>query len=236
LYPDIIGLQEFLVRYRGEELRIRNLPHVADEFDSLGFQSVGSEVHDVSTTLQPILSRSSKLVQKEQRRLVVQEAGYPEMGVMRMKFNWKGRDAVYYNLHLRTFGEKKPWLETTMSPMSLEYWLFYIRQYRDAFLYRAWQADKIRGLVEQETLPLIVAGDFNSTPHNWEFHRLATGLQDVFEVVGNKREVSYHARFPLARIDHMLVSNHWNVYRAEIPALEYSDHRPLLVLLGLKAE
>lgn len=236
LYPDVIGLQEFMVRFRGEQLRIRNLPYVANKIDSLGFQSVANVSHDVSTTFQPILSRSEKLDQVEQVRMQVQEPGYNEMGVMRMKFRWQNREAVYYNLHLRTFGEKKPWLDSSMSPLGLEFWLFYLKQYRDAFRHRAWQADQIHKLVQAETLPVIVGGDFNSTPHNWAFHRIATGMKDAFAEAGNKREASYHTNFPLVRIDQFLVSPHWTVYRAEIPRLQYSDHRPLLVVLGLSDE
>ena len=232
LHPDIIGLQEFMVRFRGESLRIRNMPYIANKIDSLGYQSVATDVHDVRNTFQPILTRIRAVEQVEQERVILAEEGYPEMGVMRMRFRWRDREAVLYNVHLRTFGEKKPWLEENMSPLSFRFWLFYLRQYREAFLYRAWQADQIRAMMEQERSPLIVSGDFNSTPHNWAFYHLSQGMKDVFKEAGSVRITSYHTKFSLARIDHMLVSPHWEVYRAEIPHLEYSDHRPLLVQLG----
>ena len=233
LHPDVVGLQEFMVRYRGAPLRIKNMPYVANKLDSLGFQSVASDVHDVSTTFQPIASRASKIEQLQQRRLSIVEEGFPEMKLMRMHFRWNGREAVLYNLHLRTFGERKPWDEQNLSPLSFRFWIFYLRQYRDAFRYRAWQAEQIRNAMEQETLPLIVSGDFNSTPHNWVFHHLAQGMQDVFRQTGSTLKTSYHTRLPLARIDHMLVSRHWKIFSADIPPMEHSDHRPLLVQLGL---
>ena len=236
LHPDIMGLQEFMVRFRGDALRIRNMPYIANKIDSLGYQSVATDVHDVRNTFQPILTRVSAVEQIEQRRVILAEEGYPEMGLMRMRFKWRDREAVLYNVHLRTFGEKKPWLEEKMSPISIRFWLFYLRQYREAFQHRAWQADRIRAMMDQERLPLIVSGDFNSTPHNWVFYRLAQGMKDVFEEAGSVRKTSYHTKFSLARIDHMLVSPHWDVYRADIPHLEYSDHRPLLVQLGWPQE
>ena len=232
LHPDIVGLQEFMVRFRGETLRIRNMPYVAHTFDSLGFQSVASQIHEVSNTFQPLLSRSETVEQLEQRRIVLAEDGFPSSAMIRMVFRWHGREAIYYNLHLRTFGERKPWLEKNMSPLSVRFWFFYLDQYREAFEYRAWQAEKIREVMEQEHLPLIVSGDFNSTPHNWAFNHLAEGMVDVFERSGSTWKASYHTRFPLVRIDHMLVSPHWRVLRAEIPKLEYSDHRPLFVRLS----
>lgn len=232
LYPDIIGLQEFLVRYKGKELRIRNLPYVANKLDSLGYQTIAKGLHDVPSTFKPLWTRADKLQQQEKLRIKLNEEGYSVMSLTRMTFEWQGRQAIYFNLHLRTFGSKKPWLDDSMSPLSPRFWLFYLRQYKDAFIDRAWEAEKIREMIDAETLPVIVAGDFNSTPHNWAYRHLAEGLRDVHEVAGLQWRTSYHVDFPLAKIDHILVSEEWDVYEATIPRLDYSDHRPLVAVLG----
>ncbi len=232
LYPDILGLQEFMVRYRGRELRIRNLPYVANKLDSLGYQTVASAVHEVPTTFKPVWSRRDKLIQSEKNRVVIGEEGYEASSLTRMQFNWLGRDAVYYNVHLRTFGSKKPWLEESMSPLSPQFWFFYLSQYKEAFRYRAWQAEQIGELIARETMPVILGGDFNSTPHNWVYAHLSSGLRDVHAMAGNMWQTSYHVNFPLAKIDHMLISSEWEVYGAVIPPLDYSDHLPLVAVLG----
>ncbi len=232
LYPDILGLQEFLVHYRGQELRIRNLPYVANKLDSLGFQAVASNLHDVPSTFKPIWTRKDKLVQQAKNRIKINEEGYEAMSFMRMEFEWAGRSGVFYNVHMRTFGSRKPWLDENMSPMSPKFWLFYIRQYREAFQYRAWEAVRIKQMLDEEVMPVILGGDFNSTPHNWAFNHLKQGLQDVHAHRGSLFGTSYHVRFPLAKIDHILVSPHWKVYSATIPPLNYSDHRPVIAEIG----
>ncbi len=234
LYPDIIGLQEFLVRYKGRELRIRNLPYVANKLDSLGYQTVAVNVHDVPSTFKPVWTRREKLVQKEKQRIKLEEPGHAVMSVTRMVFEWNGQEAVYYNVHLRTFGSKKPWLDDSMSPLTPEFWIFYLNQYKEAFIDRAWEAGKIKELVDAETLPVVVAGDFNSTPHNWAYYHLAKDMRDVHKVAGIIWKTSYHVDFPLAQIDHMLVSPEWDVYQAAIPPLDYSDHKPVVATLGWK--
>ena len=232
LFPDIIGLQEFLVRYKGTQLRIRNLPYVANKLDSLGYETVARDLHDMPSTFKPVWTRSDKLVQQEKQRIKFNEPGHAVMSLTRMKFEWQDREAVYYNLHLRTFGSKKPWLDDSMSPLTPRFWLFYLRQYREAFIDRAWEAAKIRELLDTETLPVIVGGDFNSTPHNWAYHHLASSMRDVHQVAGYRWTTSYHVNFPLAKIDHMLISDEWDVYDASIPRFDYSDHRPLVAVLG----
>lgn len=231
LYPDILGLQEFMVRYRGQELRIRNLPYVANKLDSLGFETVASQVHDVPTTFKPVWTRRGKLEQTEKQRIRIEEEGYAGTSVTRMEFNWQGRDAVYYNVHMRTFGSKKPWEEENMSPMSPRFWLFYLGQFKEAFVYRAWEAERVRTLIDGEQLPVILAGDFNSTPHNWVYTYLQEGLQDVHASIGPPWQTSYHVNLPLAKIDHMMVSPEWAVIDASISPLNYSDHRPLVAVL-----
>ena len=230
--PDIFCMQEFLVRYRGNPLRFNNLPYVARAFDSLGYQIVAQDKHEVSNSLKPVLTRG--LLMKSKERLVLEEKGFPEMSVIRVVFEWQGKEAVLYNLHLRTFGERKPWSDNNLNPLNPAFWSFYVNQYRQAFLYRAWQADKVRALIDAETLPLLVVGDFNSTPHNWVFHRIAASLRDVYAETGAKRKSSYHSRFPFTRIDHVLVSEEWDVIKSDILPFKHSDHRPLFVTLQWK--
>ncbi len=91
--------------------------------------------------------------------------------------------------------------------------------------------EQIRAMLAQETLPLIVSGDFNSTPHNWVYYGLADGLVDAFRVAGRGWGATYHADFPVARIDHVLVSRAWKVVQAHVSKAPYSDHLPLVVRL-----
>lgn len=232
--PDVFCMQEFLIRYRGNPLRFRNLPVVASMFDSLGYQVVASHNHSVANSFKPVLTHRGKVNMVSKESISLAEEGIPEMSVIRAVIEWQGREAAVYNVHLHTFGERKPWTEKILNPINPAFWSFFVEQYRDAFLYRAWQADQVHELVSHEQLPVIVIGDFNSTPNNWVFNRIATGLRDVYKEAGVKSKASYHSRMPVVRIDHVLVSEEWEVVGADILPYPHSDHRPLLVLLGWK--
>lgn len=232
--PDILCLQEFLVRYRGNPLRFRNLPSVAAMFDSLSYQVVASEKHEVSHSFKPVFTNEDKLSMRVKERIALSDDNSHELHIIRTVVRWDGRDAAVYNVHLQTFGERKPWSETALNPLNPGFWSLFLSQYRDAFIDRAWQADKIAELIQKETLPFILVGDFNSTPHNWVYHRIASGLRDAYVEAGHKRKMSYNARFPIARIDHVLLSEQWEVVGADILPFTYSDHRPLLVVIKFK--
>lgn len=234
--PDVICLQEFLVRYRGNPLRFRNLPSVAAMFDSLQYQVIASEAHSVSHSFKPVFTNQKKLSMISKDRISLADDKKSELNVLRTVAEWKGRAFAVYNVHLQTFGERKPWAESTLNPLNPAYWSLFLSQYKEAFLDRAWQADKIHEMARKEKLPFMIIGDFNSTPHNWTFNRIATGLRDVYHEAGLKRKMSYHASFPVVRIDHVLVSEDWGILEADILPLTYSDHRPLLVVLQLRDE
>ena len=234
MQPDVFCMQEFLIRYRGNPLRFRNLPRVAAVFDSLGYQVVASDVHAVSNSFKPVLTHRDKVKMVTKERLSLVEEGVPETSVIRTVIEFEGRKAAIYNVHLHTYGERKPWTEKVLNPLNPGYWSFFAEQYKEAFIYRAWQADKIHDLINQEELPLLLIGDFNSTPHNWVFNRISSGLQDAYEETGVKRKASYHSRFPVVKIDHVLVSEEWEVLGADVLPYAHSDHMPLLVLLRWK--
>ena len=75
LDPDVVALQEFLVRYRGTPLRFRNLPYVAAVFDSLGYQLVASEQHRVENSFKPILARHEEVELVLKERISINEEG-----------------------------------------------------------------------------------------------------------------------------------------------------------------
>ena len=233
--PHLVALQEAEVVYpSAAEGQLRAAPYVRRLKDSLGYQIADlPRTWDVRTN-QPVLSRIDVVEQ-----MPLQLGGkLRASGVLltRLQFVWQGRQAVLYNLHLRSFGEQKPWREFDGHPFDPRFWLSYLRQYRRAFHIRAEQARLIRNLLEKETLPMIVCGDFNSTPHNWVYHHLRRGLslRDAYRTAGRGWGATYHARLPFARIDFVLASPAWEVVSAHVPDVVLSDHRPLVAQLRLK--
>ena len=231
--PDVIGLQEALVAFYPEEPPLRAAPYVSVLFDSLGFDTVGPVAEGATYTPQPVLSRAEILNQR-QHRLQMDPADSIDTSVTRTHLRWQGRDFVLYNLHLRTFGEQKPWKDEKAPMFSLRDFFPYFRRYREAYRVRAWEVDRIMDMLEKETTPIVVLGDLNSTPHNWVVGRLTDRLQDAFGVAGDGWGMTYHTRFPIFRIDFVLVSEEFEVVSADVVDAYLSDHLPVVVKLRWK--
>lgn len=229
--PDIIALQESSVEFHPTGRRIRPIVPIRALIDSLGYHIIGPDGgRQAVYTKQPVLAEV-ELIEQTQRLLHEDDMG---TGVVRTHFRWQGREAVHYNLHLHSFGNDKPWEDEGRQVSSPSFWKRYLRQYRDAYLDRAAEMRKIRAMLDEETLPVIVSGDFNSTPHNRAFYGIAQGLQDAFKVAGQGWGATYRADRPFARIDHVLVSDEWQVVSAHVTKANHSDHRALVVRLRWK--
>ncbi len=232
--PDLIALQETWIRYERRPPHVQtSARHLISLIDSLHYDVARVEGRHRRTTL-PVLSRL-RLLDQEHHPLPG-PAGRDTSFAVRTRFAWRGREAVFYNLHLRSFGPNKPWEEERLSPMSARFWRRYLRQYRRAYRVRAVEAEAVRAMLDEETLPVLVAGDFNSTPHSWVYRTLSRGMQDAYQAAGWGWGATYHARLPFVRIDFILASEEWEVLSAEVPDVDLSDHRPLVAHLRWRDE
>ena len=197
----------------------------------------------VGTSVPVLVRRGSGVEVVEQEPVVVGPAGDPAASVaLRTRFRWRGREAVLYNVHLRSFGEDKPWEDESVRwdrPRSL---LPYLRQYRAVYAGRRADVTDLAARIEAEALPVVVAGDFNSTADNWSYWRLRrAGLGggvvgpsrlDAFREGGGAGwGRTYRADRPLVRIDFVLADPAFEVTAAEAPPVGFSDHRPVRVRL-----
>jgi len=152
----------------------------------------------------------------------------------RTQFTWENRSAVLYNVHLHTIGAVRPW-NGEEGWRSIDRWQTFLRTYQEGALRRAQQARLIRRRIEQERHPVLVVGDFNSTPHQWAYRHIARGLQRVGDRGMWGQEATFPAHRPLVRIDHILAGPAWEVVDARVPALDgdttISDHRPVAARL-----
>jgi hypothetical protein len=152
----------------------------------------------------------------------------------RTRFTWQNRTAVLYNVHLHTVGAVRPW-DGGQGWGAPDRWQAFLRAYREGALHRARQARLIRRRIEQERHPVLVVGDFNSTPHQWAYRHIAHGLQSAGDRGGWGTAATFPARRPIVRIDHILAGPAWKVVDARVPAHEgdatISDHRPVTARL-----
>ena len=86
--------------------------------------------------------------------------------------------------------------------------------------------------------PMIVCGDFNALPRSRVMRRMRSRLQDVqHKIDGHRPKATFHSRFPMARIDHILIDDGMVVDALHIPrsslARIASDHLPLVADLRI---
>ena len=186
----------------------------------------------------PILIRDASGVDVvEQEALIVGVERDADVSLaLRTQFRWGGREAVLYNVHLRSFGAEKPWNDSRVRLTQPATWAPYLRRYRTVYAQRGAEVAEIAEQIEEETLPVIVVGDFNSTADNWSYRRLrrAGGVsrQDAFRDAGGLAwGRTYRSDKPFVRIDFVLVDPAFEVTAARTADVTFSDHRPVRVRL-----
>jgi endonuclease/exonuclease/phosphatase family metal-dependent hydrolase len=225
---DLVALQEVTLRSgrRGAPLRL---------------PSALQAILDTTTHRVPTLPPGLRVQQPVLTRIAVDSLrvlpipGGPTASATRVAFTWQGRRAVLYNVHLHSVSRVKPWRASLSRMRDLAFWRTAVADYREGARMRAAQARTLRRLVDRESVPVIVAGDLNSTPHDWVYHHLAAGMQDVYALRGATGGATYPADEPLVRIDHVLVSEAWDAVAARVlDEHPWSDHRPVVVQLRWK--
>ncbi len=193
--------------------------------DSVGYALPGARPPE-TTIYRPVLGQV-RLDSMRVHPLPPSGESDPRSRYTRTFFTWQGRPAVLYNVHLHTVGTR-PW-DLSGTAASLARWRTFLRTYREGALHRADQARRIHRHIEQETRPVLVTGDFNSTPHQWAYRHLLQGLQ----AAGGG--ATFPAGWPLVQIDHVLVGPAWRVEGGTVPRPRadrfVSDHRPVVARL-----
>ena len=190
----------------------------------------------------PLLTRDEAGVEVlEQEALVLGVERDADVSLaMRSHLRLGGRELVVYNVHLRSFGESKPWEDDAVRLTRPSTWRPYLARYRGVYAKRGDETAEIAQRVAEEDLPVVIAGDFNSTADNWSYRALRTAggvdRADAFQSVGGWTwGRTYHAARPFVRIDFVLVDPALEVVSAKTTPVTFSDHRPVRVGLRWRA-
>lgn len=239
--PDLLAMQESWVRGPRRSTPAREAVQVRSVLGALPYDVVvppglqaerGAEIHV------PVLARRGAV---EVLEVTAIDTGDPRDAeasrALRVRFRWGGREALLYNLHLRSYGAEKPWQDPTVDLLAPRTWVPYLRRYRAAYRARAMEVETLTGHLHGEGLPVVVVGDLNEAPYSWAYRRLqGAGARsgrriDAFRAAGRGDGRTYHGRQPVVRIDYVLADPAFEVVAAEVPATVFSDHRPVLVRL-----
>lgn len=88
----------------------------------------------------------------------------------------------------------------------------------------------LQAIAARERRPLLIGGDFNSTPDSDVQATLRNaGLKDAWTMCGRGDELTYPAGTPLRRIDYLFLTGAARCTEARVIDTDASDHRPVLV-------
>lgn len=228
--PDILCLQEFWVGYWETSADGRTHARADEILDSLGYGVIAPPTRAGQRRPSPIISRLD-IEETSVVKLSSLESQEPAGTLLRAQFSSQGRSFAVYNLHLQSFTEQRPWREGALfNPRA---WVRFLRKTNETFLQRADEAREIGDLLEQEELPFLLCGDFNSTPNQWTYTTLAAGLTDAYRASGGFWGPTYPSSSPLVRIDFILASEEWSIGDVDVGGRLRSDHRPVVARLRL---
>ena len=101
---------------------------------------------------------------------------------------------------------------------------------------RSHQVDTLEKLIAAAPRARIVCGDFNDTPLSYTYRLMSRGLQDAFRCKGRGYSHTFRGFYNTLRIDYVLVSDQFEVLSYEVPAVDFSDHRPVFVRLKYNSQ
>lgn len=96
-----------------------------------------------------------------------------------------------------------------------------------------WQ-HRIKPLVVESSMPMVVAGDLNDIPSSWLYSQMSTHLHDTFCDEGNGLSITYNGGFPNFRIDMVFRSDGIRTLSYRRPKSDLSDHYPVLATMELE--
>lgn len=235
--PHIVALQEVPLGRVPETGGTLGVPLVQPLLEGQAFQPAWPLSPERAVLVQPTFSRLPARGSLEEVFTRSTTGLWRSGGVNRMVYEWEGRDIAIYNVHLHSFSGNRPWQHEEGQRRRIFSWTAWktaLGSYREDFATRALQARALKDVLDAEPLPFLVCGDLNSTPYNWVYAHLSHGLWDVFKEAGSGWGATFHAQFPVIRIDFVLASKEWAVLGAHVNKTIVSDHIPVVAKLVLR--
>jgi len=224
--PDVICIQEFYTRNRGEKDMKK---HFAEE---LGlkfsfFTPVAKNDYDAYGiaifSKYPIENSGALDINLNER--IVNRIVYSDI-------KKAGKSFRVYNVHLQSVGFQQEDYDfikqdAATGNMDVKSTKRIGRRLKAAYLKRNSQVDLLYSHIQLAKIPFIVAGDFNDTPLSYSVNKLSSEMRNAFVEKGKGWGITYNGAFPNFQIDYILASKQFQVQNFQIVQEKFSDHYPI---------
>jgi len=105
--------------------------------------------------------------------------------------------------------------------------------YRQDPAVRKHQVSEMLAIIGKSATHSILFGDLNAGPASPEMRPLLASMHDAWPASAGAG-LTYPASAPVKRIDYVLMSDGFDVSRAQVPETQASDHRPVVVDLVMR--
>ncbi|MCW3089217.1 MAG: Endonuclease/exonuclease/phosphatase [Ferruginibacter sp.] len=146
----------------------------------------------------------------------------------------RGADTVrVFNCHLQSLRFSPTNLKYIQNPsiktdIDIEKSKSVIVKFKNGFLKRQLQADRVRAEIDKSPYPVIICGDFNDVPNSYPYETIRKDLQDAFVKKGAGIGRTFSGISPTLRIDNIFVDNRYSVNQFIRVQKKLSDHFPIL--------
>lgn len=209
---DILCLQEFPTFYRTN-------PYLHYFMEDAGF----AHAHALTNGSLAILSRHP--VKRTYTHYFVKHFN----GFIWADIEIDGRMARVFNLHLQSnavseMADAVARQGDLKKPETWSYIKGMARRFKRAEIRRAKQAQLVLEEIRKSPHPVIVCGDFNTTPQSYAYHLLQKELKDGFRQAGTGLGITYAGKIPALRIDYLLYGPAFQIHDHDIEREQCSDH------------
>lgn len=143
--------------------------------------------------------------------------------------NYNGKDIRVVNCHLQTTN----WNQShDLFPSDM---FGLVSLISDNYVRRESQVKAIHATLAKDTLPTLLAGDFNDPPVSYTYNKLRGDFKDAFLQGGNGYGATYRYLGGIFRIDYIFLDkDYFKVVNYKTVDVPYSDHLPVIVDLIVK--
>ncbi|HEK21781.1 MULTISPECIES: endonuclease/exonuclease/phosphatase family protein [unclassified Mucilaginibacter] len=230
--PDVIGIQEFFTKKRGQ-------------YDMI--DSVKRVMRAQQYYFEPIMTSQSESI----GMAIFSRFPIRSYGLVQLSQKKSGNQCIYvdvqkdstifrvYSVHLQSInfdpqdyeylGKLSSKGKTDIGATKRVGW-----KLKTAFQKRSEHVFIIKNHAKQCPYPYIISGDFNDTPSSFAVNQMAKGLKNAFRERGAGLGRTYNGAFPNYQIDYVMASPQFDIAEYHIIEKKLSDHYPLSTVVALK--